>query len=53
MLCRSANPSPLVSDADAELLQAFHAAPPSVVTAIQVLLTPYKRGDAGEASSSA
>ena len=43
LLCRSNNPEPVVSDEDADLLQAFHAAPPSVAAAIQTLLQPYRK----------
>lgn len=40
---RSSNPAPAVSDADAALLQAFHAAPPSVQAGISALLQPYQK----------
>jgi len=43
LLCRSNTPEPAISDEDAELLQAFHAAPPSVAAAIQTLLQPYRK----------
>ena len=41
LLGRSSNPAPAISDEDAALLRAFHAAPPSVVTGILALLQPY------------
>lgn len=40
---RSSNPAPAVSDEDAALLQAFHAAPPSVQAGISALLQPYQK----------
>lgn len=43
MLGETANQAPIVSAADIELLQAFHDAPASVSTAIQMLLQPYKK----------
>ena len=43
LLCRSTNPLPALSDDDAELLQAFHEAPPSVAAAILTLLQPYRK----------
>lgn len=43
LLGRSSTPTPAVSDEDAALLQAFHAAPPHVVAAITALLTPYQK----------
>lgn len=43
LLGLSNNPSPVISDADAAMLQAFHAAPPSVAAAITTLLQPYSR----------
>lgn len=43
LLCRSSNPKSSISDADAMLLQAYHGAPPSVVTAINALLQPYQK----------
>ena len=42
LLGRSSNPAPAISDEDAALLRAFHAAPPSVVAGIQALLAPYE-----------
>ena len=42
LLGRSSNPAPAISDEDAALLRAFHAAPPSVVTGILALLQPYE-----------
>ena len=41
LLGRSSNPAPAISDEDAALLRAYHAAPPSVVAGIQALLQPY------------
>ena len=41
LLGRSSNPAPAVSDEDAALLRAYHAAPPSIVAGIQALLQPY------------
>lgn len=41
LLGRSSNPAPAISDEDAALLRAFHAAPPSVVAGILALLQPY------------
>lgn len=38
---RSSNPAPAVSDEDAALLQAYHAAPLSIQAAITTLLQPY------------
>lgn len=43
LLGRSTNPEPAISDADAALLQAYHAAPPSVAAAITTLLQPYQK----------
>ncbi len=43
ILGRSSTPTPAVSDEDAALLQAFHAAPPHVVAASTALLTPYQK----------
>ena len=43
LLGRSSNPAPAISDEDAALLRAFHAAPPSVVTGILALLQPYAK----------
>ena len=43
LLGRSGNPKPVISDADASLLQAYHDAPPSVITAINALLQPYQK----------
>ena len=45
LLCRSSSPDPAVSDADAALLQAFHAAPANIAAAIQNLLEPFKKGE--------
>lgn len=45
LLGRSSNPAPAISDEDAALLRAFHAAPPSVVAGIQALLQPYMEED--------
>lgn len=41
LLGRSSNPAPAISDEDAALLRAFHAAPPSVAAGILTLLQPY------------
>lgn len=43
LLGRSSNPAPAISDEDAALLRAFHAAPPSVVAGILALLQPYAK----------
>lgn len=43
LLGRSSNPAPAVSDEDAALLHAYHAAPPSVVAGINALLQPYQK----------
>lgn len=43
LLGRSSNPAPAISDEDAALLRAYHAAPPSVVAGIQALLQPYAK----------
>lgn len=43
LLGRSSNPAPAISDEDAALLRAYHAAPPSVVAGIQALLQPYSQ----------
>lgn len=43
LLGRSSNPAPAVSDEDAALLHAFHAAPPSVQAGISALLQPYQK----------
>lgn len=40
---RSSNPAPAISDEDAALLRAYHAAPPSVVAGINALLQPYQK----------
>ena len=48
LLGRSSSPTPEISDADAALLAAFHAAPPSVVTAITALLQPYQKESEAE-----
>lgn len=45
LLGRSSNPAAAISDEDAALLRAFHAAPPSVVAGIQALLQPYMEED--------
>lgn len=42
---RSSNPAPSVSDEDAELLRAYHAAPVTIRAAITTLLQPYKKGN--------
>lgn len=50
LLGRSASPLPAVSEEDAELLQAIHAAPPHILAAIKTLLQPYqKESEADEA----
>ncbi len=43
LLGRSSTPTPAVSDEDAALLQAIHAAPPHILAAIKTLLTPYQK----------
>lgn len=43
LLGRSSNPAPAVSDADAALLHAYHAAPLSIQAAITTLLQPYQK----------
>ncbi len=43
LLGRSTNPKPSILDTDASLLQAYHDAPPSVITAINALLQPYQK----------
>lgn len=40
-----------ISDADAALVDAYHAAPDSIRTAIDALLQPYKEQEASAASS--
>ena len=42
LLGRSSTPTPAVSDEDAALLQAIHAAPPHILAAIKTLLQPYQ-----------
>lgn len=49
LLARSDNPLPEISDADAALLAAFHAAPLSVTAAITTLLQPYTEEKQNEA----
>lgn len=49
LLCRSENPAPVISDDDAALLAAFHAAPLSVTAAITTLLQPYREESKNEA----
>ena len=39
----SSNPAPAISDEDAMLLRAFHAAPLSIQAAITTLLQPYQK----------
>ena len=46
---RSSNPAPSVSDEDAALLHAYHAAPMSIRAAITTLLQPYQKGTENEA----
>lgn len=41
LLGRTDNPSSTASEQDTAMLRAFHAAPPTVQTAITVLLSPY------------
>lgn len=41
LLGRSASPLPVITDADARVLAAYHAAPDNVKEAIDVLLLPY------------
>lgn len=43
LLGRSIQPHAAVSDEDAALLAAYHAAPPSVAAAIKTLLQPYEK----------
>lgn len=43
LLGRSTNASPVITDDDASLLEAYHAAPYSVASAICTLLQPYKK----------
>ena len=43
LLGRSDNPAPAVSDDDAALLAAYHAAPPSIQAGIVALLQPYQK----------
>lgn len=50
LLGRSSTPKPAITDADAELLAAYRAAPDHVQTAIGTLLEPYKKKDALTAS---
>ena len=50
LLGRSSTPKPAITDADAEILAAYHAAPDHVRTAIGTLLEPYKKKDALSAS---
>ena len=49
LLGRSDNPTPAVSDQDAALLQAYHAAPVSIQAAITTLLQPYQKEKADQA----
>ena len=50
LLGRSSTPKPAITDADAEILAAYRAAPDHVRTAIGTLLEPYKKKDALSAS---
>ena len=50
LLGRSSTPKPAITDADAEILAAYRAAPDHVRTAIDALLDPYKKKDALSAS---
>lgn len=43
LLGRSASPLPAVTEEDAALLQAIHAAPPHILAAIKTLLQPYQK----------
>ncbi len=43
LLGRSSNPAPAISDEDAALLRAYHAAPLSIQAAIKTLLQPYQK----------
>ena len=45
LLGRSSNPAPAISDEDAALLRAYHAALPSVIAGIRALLQPYMEED--------
>ena len=42
LLGRSASPSPAITDADAELLQIYHALPLEIRRAVDGLLAPYR-----------
>lgn len=50
LLGRSSTPQPVITDADAEILAAYRAAPEHVRTAIDALLAPHKEKDAHRAS---
>lgn len=41
LLCRSNNPRPAVSESDAELLRAYHAAPLEIRKIVDTALAPY------------
>ena len=42
LLGRSVSPSPVISDADAELLQIYHALPLEIRRAVDGLIAPYR-----------
>lgn len=42
LLGRSFSPAPVISDADAELLQIYHALPLEIRRAVDGLLAPYR-----------
>ena len=44
LLGRSESPSPVISEADARLLDAYHALPLAIRQAVDGLIAPYRRG---------
>lgn len=53
LLCRSATPAPVVSDEDAALLAAYHAADQNIQNAIDALLQPWLETESEDAQSQA
>lgn len=51
LLGRSAWQTPVVSELDAELLAAYHAAPAEIQAIVGTALSPYKNEQAGSAAS--
>lgn len=50
LLCRSSSPSPVISEGDAAVLAAYHAAPREIRAIVDTALAPYQQ-DAIESST--